>query len=193
MLTLSSSFFLRALLQHKRNTFIRRISLRSACTRCSGEYAMHGGRLCASSTLQHSLPLAFFLPPLGVHTATLLKSSSLRGRGGPPITHTHTYIHTHTCTHTIDTPSLPPPPSHFNFSQTLYICVQLWVHTGDVDEGAVEHDLQQLVGLTADGVGIKVPVVDHPGRDDGCVLVVTAATVVRTIIVTQSSRIALRF
>ena len=62
-----------------------------------------------------------------------------------------------------------------------------------MDEGAVEHDLQQLVGLTADGVGIKVPVVDHPGRDDGCVLVVTAATVVRTIIVTQSSRIALRF
>ena len=100
---------------------------------------------------------------------------------------------THTCTHTIDMPSLPPPLSHLNFPQTLYIRVQLWVHTGDVDEGAVGHDLQQLVGLIADGVGSEVPVVDHPGRDDGCVLVVTAATEVGTIIVTQSSHIALRF
>ena len=62
-----------------------------------------------------------------------------------------------------------------------------------MDEGAVGHDLQQLVGLIADGVGSEVPVVDHPGRDDGCVLVVTAATEVGTIIVTQSSHIALRF
>ena len=62
-----------------------------------------------------------------------------------------------------------------------------------MDEGAVGHDLQQLVGLIADWVGSEVPVVDHPGRDDGCVLVVTAATEVGTIIVTQSSHIALRF
>ena len=122
MLTLSSSFFLRALLQHKRNTFIRRISLRSACTRCSGEYAMHGGRLCASSTLQHSLPLAFFLPPLGVHTATLLNlPPSVGGEDLPSPTPIRTYIHTHAHTPLTRPPCLPRLLTSISLRPCIYV------------------------------------------------------------------------
>ena len=62
-----------------------------------------------------------------------------------------------------------------------------------MDEGAGGDDLQHFVGFTADRVGGKVPVVDHPRRDDGCVFVVAVPTEICAIIVAQPSHTALRF